>query len=204
MAAIRRLRAPCDFNPRSLAGATVWDGVVLHEYEFQSTLPRGSDVPAHHHRSCVADFNPRSLAGATSSQSFCFCCRYISIHAPSRERLVTDGSTNTYTAISIHAPSRERPTPTRSVPSWYTHFNPRSLAGATYPCLKSSVSSGFQSTLPRGSDKTIYIEGKHVIDISIHAPSRERLRDIFALRNVWLFQSTLPRGSDVIRATFNQ
>ena len=75
-----------NFNPRSLAGATVWDGVVLHEYEFQSTLPRGSDVPAHHHRSCVADFNPRSLAGATSSQSFCFCCRYISIHAPSRER----------------------------------------------------------------------------------------------------------------------
>ena len=53
----------------------------------------------------------------------------------------------------------------------------------------------FQSTLPRGSDKMkLTIEVNDLI--SIHAPSRERRGNccLMALRPA--FQSTLPRGSD--------
>ena len=54
-----------DFNPRSLAGATLIDLVLSAVAVFQSTLPHGSDrgrwpdVPVRYH------FNPRSLTGAT-------------------------------------------------------------------------------------------------------------------------------------------
>ena len=58
-----------------------------------------------------------------------------------------------YHEISIHAPSRERP------------FILRLLLG----------SSGFQSTLPRGSDSSDTCKQRSVKIISIHAPSRERL-----------------------------
>ena len=57
--------ALADFNPRSLAGATVViDYAAARQYAFQSTLPRGSDC------------------------SDCAHCdmREISNHAPSRER----------------------------------------------------------------------------------------------------------------------
>ena len=56
--------------------------------------------------------------------------------------------------------------------SWY--FNPRSLAGATL-------------ILPRL---------KKLPEISIHAPSRERLAKRIYGDEAALFQSTLPRGSD--------
>ena len=53
----------------------------------------------------------------------------------------------------------------------------------------------FQSTLPHGSDAghgvTLYYSG-----ISIHAPSRERLRDVREVIHYTQFQSTLPHGSD--------
>ena len=121
-----------NFNPRSLAGATktalaIIEGVV----EFQSTLPRGSDVTEYavhkvfdkisihapsrerpyYHESCTYRlyFNPRSLAGATDSG-------YL---------------VPIFVDISIHAPSRERPVST--------------LAGHW-------SAKQFQSTLPRGSD----------------------------------------------------
>ena len=55
-----------NFNPRSLAGATL----VITSF----ALPRWN-------------FNPRSLAGATSSLLAISSDLPISIHAPSRERL---------------------------------------------------------------------------------------------------------------------
>ena len=78
-------------------------------------------------------------------------CRYISIHAPSRERL----------KHNIRRLSCK-------------NFNPRSLAGATCRSHRQTSLQEFQSTLPRGSDTNL---GKiHVFpSISIHAPSRERL-----------------------------
>ncbi len=161
---------------------------------FQSTLPRGSD----------------SLPLASN------ICNPISIHAPSRERrqvlfqrhpvtrfqsTLPRGSDydKLYDAInhdiSIHAPSRERPDTIRHSDDWFTfqstlprgsdfnsfqclpaanHFNPRSLAGATNPANLISF----------------------IQDISIHAPSRERLIRNLLLIILRLFQSTLPRGSD--------
>ena len=76
-----------NFNPRSLAGATVRTSTIDHNYnKFQSTLPCGSDAVASQIDAARRHFNPRSLAGATvlflSSVFFVI----ISIHAPLRER----------------------------------------------------------------------------------------------------------------------
>ena len=54
-----------------------------------------------------------------------------------------------------------------------THFNPRSLAGATRKMWRGCRSCVFQSTLPRGSDRRL-AGCCLALDISIHAPSRER------------------------------
>ena len=55
----------------------------------------------------------------------------------------------------------------------------------------------FQSTLPRGSDQGYMADGTS-FDISIHAPSRERLIVSLILPDPFGFQSTLPRGSDLL------
>ena len=54
-----------NFNPRSLAGATETTKQGLAAYLFQSTLPRGSDLRGMLSISRSINFNPRSLAGAT-------------------------------------------------------------------------------------------------------------------------------------------
>ena len=55
----------------------------------------------------------------------------------------------------------------------------------------------FQSTLPHGSDVLIqFLRGD--INISIHAPSRERPCRAFAIIFTGTFQSTLPHGSDFL------
>ena len=77
-----------------------------------------------------------------------------------------------------------------------THFNPRSLAGATINQLSIRILNQFQSTLPRGSDK-IPVIILMAFSISIHAPSRERLQISLVIDYVLIFQSTLPRGSDI-------
>ena len=121
----------CNFNPRSLTGATfiqqrIIDSLVL----FQSTLPHGSDT------SILFGISPLQI---------------ISIHAPSRERplpglrflrasafqsTLPHGSDRRGESdmhgerISIHAPSRER--------HHRVSIHLRTI--------------GFQSTLPHGSD----------------------------------------------------
>ena len=123
---------------------------------FQSTLPHGSD-PA-----------PASTTTVI----------IISIHAPSRERLPWSVISFPLIGISIHAPSRERLCTLIRFGSMYPfqstlprgsdhqfckllircrHFNPRSLAGATYGRHAFGfLMSLFQSTLPRGSDLASY------------------------------------------------
>ena len=55
-----------NFNPRSLAGATVRTSTIDHNYnKFQSTLPCGSDSSFLIFCVFCHNFNPRSLAGAT-------------------------------------------------------------------------------------------------------------------------------------------
>ena len=76
--------------------------------KFQSTLPRGSDRFLQRVPAVAANFNPRSLAGATITLTRAGCISAISIHAPSRERLI-------FRFLILH----------------HINFNPRSLAGAT-------------------------------------------------------------------------
>ena len=97
------------------------------------------------------------------------------------------------------------------------HFNPRSLTGATGYNLFKSPTLEFQSTLPHGSDVIILWRQFAVLNfnsrsltgatysdnfllvllqISIHAPSRERRRHKLMKPVRWTFQSTLPHGSD--------
>ena len=114
-----------------------------------------------------------SLTGATITMLTEHFAESISIHAPSRERLIAGSVVVVLVKISIHAPSRERPDYRRHRGST-CHFNPRSLTGAT---------------LPMGASQLLFL-------ISIHAPSRERLLRLSLVTPSSLFQSTLPHGSD--------
>ena len=96
------------FNPRSLAGATSGGILLCRLFQFQSTLPRGSDPLTLCTTSVGCDFNPRSLAGATRVEQATSVAAVISIHAPSRERQRCYHDWTHQFFISIHAPSRER------------------------------------------------------------------------------------------------
>ena len=118
---------------------------------FQSTLPRGSDVQP-----------------ATPQAFFLF----ISIHAPSRERLLK------LPIVKLKLPFQSTLPRGSDAKIFYAayafgYFNPRSLAGATNGLVSYSVPSLFQSTLPRGSDASA-LSANYNLGISIHAPSRER------------------------------
>ena len=142
-----------------------------------STLPYGSDYEAPACPFDTDDFNPRSLTGATRSCCFDSCPLPISIHAPSRERRDvalryiydplfqstlprgSDGISyyiRREIRISIHAPSRER-LDIYAEQCTPTYFNPRSLAGATSHNITHFLLHAFQSTLPRGSDFTVFM-----------------------------------------------
>ena len=62
--------------------------------------------------------------------------------------------------------------------------------------LMHATNAGFQSTLPRGSDRLAVGREIRLLLISIHAPSRERPGELIGYRLPDEFQSTLPRGSD--------
>ena len=126
-----------NFNPRSLAGATLWYvAQTILQLLFQSTLPCGSDSILALMSLGISYFNPRSLAGATAfSKGKTDLTYYFNPRSLAG-------------ATSIFA---------RNV-SLQSNFNPRSLAGATSTrlilCFAISV---FQSTLPRGSDLKLII-----------------------------------------------
>ena len=141
----------------------------------------------------------------------------ISIHAPSRERLVRGyplakwqrfqstlprGSDHppafsfAQKLISIHAPSRERPR-LRLKSDGQRNFNPRSLAGAT--TFRDRWRGGhnpFQSTLPRGSDTLVWYTDYLSGDFNPRSLAGATGTTIHRAFKVPLFQSTLPRGSD--------
>ena len=164
-----------NFNPRSLAGATKHStrnhttiDISIHAplrerqtlykrdlqlFIFQSTLPCGSDRVSPRGSSCAGNFNPRSLAGATAVDKSKVGDCGISIHAPSRERLISDLDRFVIMNISIHAPSRERP--------FASHLrNNRGRISIHAPSRERLLS---------------YLWPLPWLYISIHAPSRERL-----------------------------
>ena len=185
-----------DFNPRSLAGATIVVLLILSRHQkFQSTLPRGSDMQEREQAREAARisihapsrerpillpadsfdfyFNPRSLAGATYMVRITTGFTSISIHAPSRERLPLRPTDGENPCISIHAPSRERPL-RGQLTDYMDNFNPRSLAGATPSPPEYAPNLLYFN--PRSlAGATLRSTGLDYGDaISIHAPSRER------------------------------
>ena len=122
-------------------------------------------------------------------------------------------------AISIHAPSRERRT-SSSTSVQYLYFNPRSLAGATktkQQMLRQSSHfnprslAGATECVPSSDEPKPHFNPRSLagataqranavsrINISIHAPSRERRLMLFVFVPGLSFQSTLPRGSDAM------
>ena len=126
-----------NFNPRSLAGATV-------------LCPRAAIA--------WADFNPRSLTGATGrgngfSKSFT-----ISIHAPSRERhfvLMYLGEFDEFQSTLPHGSDAIL----LLISSLLLIFQ-STLPHGSDTCANSSAGRGhkFQSTLPHGSDTVLTAE----------------------------------------------
>ena len=139
---------------------------------FQSTLPYGSDLRSDWGTGGEGYFNPRSLTGATGCHN---------------------GMTNNK-AISIHAPLRERQ-------QYGLAHHPQSLFQSTLPYgsdhtfHKNFRRRKFQSTLPYGSDNPVPTPG-NTPAISIHAPLRERQKQLTEKILSMIFQSTLPYGSD--------
>ena len=99
--------------------------------------------------------------------------KFISIHAPSRERHAPEIIFSAYEVFQSTLP-RGSDTNSKSGEIGLRDFNPRSLAGATSYLISKIPIATFQSTLPRGSD----------------------LINIITLEREYRFQSTLPRGSD--------
>ena len=148
-------------------------GFVPPRTAFQSTFPRGSDIPAHFLLHSQSYFNPRSLTGATVSSRALkpldkfqstlprgsddcgnkeLLWLWISIHAPSRERRQAIFDFSHVFEISIHAPSQERP---QNIAQQAKTF---------------AISIHAPSRERRSERYVIYGD----FGISIHAPSRER------------------------------
>ena len=99
-------------------------------------------------------------------------------------------------SISIHAPSRERLFEIICSNTGFKNFNPRSLTGATpYGQSFSKIGLHFNPRSLTGATEPFRAYAL-IYNISIHAPSRERLGHINSKMHISLFQSTLPHGSD--------
>ena len=145
-----------NFNPRSLAGATQRFTIIAAlNLVFQSTLPRGSDGPsAPSVRPGFRHFNPRSLAGAT------------------RYKMMDSTKLPNFNPRSLAGATPDA----AAVASRVSNFNPRSLAGATGADLYNyKAQYDFNPRSLAGATHAAAGDGGNPA-ISIHAPSRERLR----------------------------
>ena len=243
----RRRILPCfalnnHFNPRSLAGATVkrlYSSLLslrisihaplrerLHFFqyrrvlwEFQSTLPYGSDLDVLFLKPCPPisihaplrerpiilfllanverDFNPRSLTGATPKAGYTVLVlkRFQSTlpHGSDAWSLFNGYVTNEFQSTLPHGSD----TVAAVLYCIIADFNPRSLTGATQLVILFSIKSQDFNPRSLAGATANYAAAYAYGIISIHAPLRERrvVSYIFALYRQ--FQSTLPRGSDV-------
>ena len=121
----------CDFNPRSLTGATGRNGKHhMARVYFNPRSLTGATLVLMNDFKAIQNFNPRSLTGATC----CLCIR--KLHYPYfNPRSLTGATSFMHTT---HSP--------------LTDFNPRSLTGATGWAVIKPSCTRFQSTLPHGSD----------------------------------------------------
>ena len=122
--------------------------------------------------------------------------------------------------ISIHAPSRERLPEIRGDYD-ARYFNPRSLAGATSAAARQAERAAisihapsrerqnavqwqavdflFQSTLPRGSDNSDKTKFKNILNFNPRSLAGATVTTFLIVVTLARFQSTLPRGSDCRR-----
>ena len=97
------------FNPRSLTGATTISHFALvYCHDFNPRSLTGATAGMIDTAGRRVNFNPRSLTGATYGYNTVGAVTFISIPAPSRERLMPTELLVNVEDISIHAPSRER------------------------------------------------------------------------------------------------
>ena len=205
-----------NFNPRPLAGATKSTICQVEYHEFQSTPPCGGDSTCISCRklfkisihaplrgrpdwtgriSGAQNFNPRPLAGATNLHMDNKQERFISIHAPLRGRLSCFWWSRALAIFQSTPPCGGDASPSPGIRKW-RYFNPRPLAGATFPPRhpghrptisihaplrgRPSVTGPmvptaiFQSTPPCGGDRRCPDHGQPERGISIHAPLRGR------------------------------
>ncbi len=119
------------FNPRSLAGATAEGGKVDTATGISIHAPsRERQSSFKTMRTVKLYFNPRSLAGATDVNIAIILFALFQSTLP-RGSDEIDARGGTRYTISIHAPSRERPV-SDEILRTSADFNPRSLAGATW------------------------------------------------------------------------
>ena len=147
-----RIRSMTDISIRAPArGATV-------AYELRDSMTRisiraparGATSRSVHTRRRINHFNPRSHEGS-DADLVCNVSRiFISIRAPTRGATRFRASSKILPTISIRAPTR----------------------GATSCCSLSTISSKFQSALPRGERPLGIYRYKSIISISIRAPAR--------------------------------
>ena len=80
------------------------------------------------------------------------------------------------------------------------HFNPRSLAGATVKLISNhSYTPIFQSSLPRGSDRSKQFLCGDYRDFNPRSLTGATLRLLLLIVDFCTFQSTLPYGSDKLQ-----
>ena len=141
-----------DFNPRSLAGATIHYWTNQSRYTAISIHAPSRERPSNTIiRNLWHDFNPRSLVGATNTLATREINNIISIHAPSRERHFVSGCGKKT-----------------------LNFNPRSLAGATIRALNLPNVNRISIHAPSRERHMQGLQAAVRLCISIHAPSRER------------------------------
>ena len=119
-------------------------------------------------------FNPRSLAGATDDHIRWSPVTGISIHAPSRERRCWRYE-RTYTAEFQSTLPRGSDSLLWLRQAYASNFNPRSLAGATGLHSGEYVVEDISIHAPSRERLDFYWPSFAHLGISIHAPSRERL-----------------------------
>ena len=128
--------------------------IELAKLLFQSTLPHGSDSILPGDSTRLRHFNPRSLTGATS------CCSTPRLMPITFQSTLPHGSDSSIRAefgndphhISIHAPSRERLLCFGWFPSDVRFQSTLPHGSDSTFDVDYATSGAFQSTLPHGSD----------------------------------------------------
>ena len=155
--------------PRGARPLLIWE--TIHFPLFQSTCPRG----ARPLRGDTAAYTARisihvPTRGTTYRIMMCIQVRIFQSTCPRGARLgvfrlISTGS------ISIHVPTRGT-TVVCALGRRGNYFNPRAHVGHDMHPKTQRFCPSFQSTCPRGARRPVYCNGRYLLAISIHVPTR--------------------------------